>query len=165
MYRKTFRDALDQDTINMIGEAIISKERNLQYYQWVFDNIRLMDLSPIPNLTTTQVSGLITLLQSIIDDELKHTSLLQNLYFRLTGNYTPLYTGTFVPPKGFISALKYALEENLVSIERLKLIMNKLQDPDYKELISSIITDELNHTNTYYSLLHQFEIHNNNKQG
>lgn len=156
MYKKFYRDPLDQDTINMIGEAIISKERNLQYYQWIIDNISLIDLSPVHSITETQANELMSLMKSIRDEELKHSLLLQNLYLDLAGNYAPTYKGVFVPPSNFISGLEYAIEVSLDSIKKYKLLMNKLQNPKYKESISSVITDEFNHTNTYYSLLQQF---------
>lgn len=157
MYEEIYRYPLDQDTINILGEAIISKERNLQYYQWIIDNISLIDLSPVHSITETQANELMSLMKSIRDEELKHSILLQNLYLDLTGNYAPIFKGTFVPPSNFISGLEYAIEVSLDSIKKYKLLMNMLQNPKYKESISSIITDEFNHTNTYYSLLQQFE--------
>ncbi|WP_315168224.1 ferritin-like domain-containing protein [Metaclostridioides mangenotii] len=145
-----------QNTINMIGESIISKEKHLQFFQWLIDHVMISELSPIPSLSLSEAKEIIILLESIRDEELKHLVLLQNLYFRLTGSYPSVYEGVFYPPVNLTDGLENALMENLDSVKKYRLIMNGLSSSSDRTTISSIISDELNHMNLYNSLLLQF---------
>lgn len=157
MYSRIYGDPVDQDTINMIGESILSKERHLQFFQWLIDHVMIEELSPIPSLSLAQAKDVIILLEYIRDEELKHLSMLQNLYYRLTaGSYPPLFEEVFYPPHNLEAGLENALNENLESIKKYRLIMNNLSNSYDKDLISSIIFDELNHIGLYNSLLTQF---------
>lgn len=159
MYENFFPDSVPielKNTIDMLGESIITKERHLQFFQWLLDHVRIAELSPIPSLSLAQAKEVITLLESIRDEELKHSDILHNMYFRLAGTYAPLYEGAFYPPKNLISGLENAIVENLESVKKYKITMNRLQYPNDRDLISSIISDELNHVDLYNSLLMQF---------
>ncbi|WP_051599168.1 ferritin-like domain-containing protein [Metaclostridioides mangenotii] len=157
MYEEIYPDPIElQNSINMIGESIISKERHLQFFQWLIDHVRISELSPIPSLSLSQAKQVIILLEYIRDEELKHAILLQNIYYQLTGTYAPLYEGAFYPPKNLIAGLENALRENLESIKKYELITNGLPSSYYRDLISSIISDELNHIELYNSLLTKF---------
>jgi rubrerythrin len=145
-----------QNTINMIGESIISKEKHLQFFQWLIDHVMISELSPIPSLSLSEAKEIIILLEYIRDEELKHLDLLQNLYFRLTGSYPSIYDGVFYPPVNLTAGIENALMENLDSVKKYRLIMNGLSSSSDRSTISSIISDELNHTNLYNSLLMQF---------
>jgi len=145
-----------QNTINMIGESIISKEKHLQFFQWLIDHVMISELSPIPSLSLSQAKQVITLLEYIRDEELKHLVLLQNIYYRVTGSYSPLYEGVFYPPDNLVAGLENALMENLESVKKYRLIMNGLSSSSDRDTISSIISDELNHINLYNSLLTKF---------
>ncbi|WP_304341233.1 ferritin-like domain-containing protein [Metaclostridioides mangenotii] len=145
-----------QNTINMIGESIISKEKHLQFFQWLIDHVMISELSPIPSLSLSEAKEIIILLESIRDEELKHLVLLQNLYFRITGSYPSIYEGVFYPPVNLTDGLENALMENLDSVKKYRLIMNGLSSSSDRTTISSIISDELNHMNLYNSLLLQF---------
>ncbi|WP_024620468.1 ferritin-like domain-containing protein [Metaclostridioides mangenotii] len=145
-----------QNTINMIGESIISKEKHLQFFQWLIDHVMISELSPIPSLSLSEAKEIIILLESIRDEELKHLVLLQNLYFRITGSYPSVYEGVFYPPVNLTDGLENALMENLDSVKKYRLIMNGLSSSSDRTTISSIISDELNHMNLYNSLLLQF---------
>lgn len=157
MFEDVYRDALDQGTINMIGDAIVTKERHLQFFQWLIDHVMISELSPIPSLSLSEAKEIIILLEYIRDEELKHLNLLQNLYFRLTGSYPSIYDGVFYPPVNLTAGLENALMENLDSVKKYRLIMNGLSSSSDRSAISSIISDELNHANLYNSLLMQFE--------
>jgi bacterioferritin (cytochrome b1) len=159
MYKEIYPDPDPtdlQNSINMIGKSIMSKERHLQFFQWLIDHVRISELSPIPSLTLSEAKKVITLLEYVRDEELKHAILLQNIYYRLTGTYAPLYEGLFNPPKNLTAGLENALMENLESIKKYELIMNGLPSSYYRDLFSSIISDELNHIEIYNSLLTKF---------
>ncbi len=79
MFEEIYRDPLEQDTINMIGESIMSKERHLQFFQWLIDHVMISELSPIPSLSLAEAKQVIVLLEYIRDEELKHLHLLQNI--------------------------------------------------------------------------------------
>ncbi|GAA0240291.1 ferritin-like domain-containing protein [Metaclostridioides mangenotii] len=142
-----------QNTINMIGESIISKEKHLQFFQWLIDHVRISELSPIPSLSLSEAKQVITLLESARDDELKHAILLQNIYHRLTGTYAPFYEGVFYPPKNLIAGLEDSINEDLESIKKNRLIMGGLPYSYDRDMISSIISDELYHIGLYNYLL------------
>ena len=157
MYEGIYRNPLEpQNTINMIGESIISKEKYLQFFQWLIDHVMISELSPIPSLSLSQAKQVITLLEYIRDEELKHLVLLQNIYYQFTGSYPQLYEGIFYPPKNLIAGLENALMENLESIKKYRLIMDGLSSSSDRDMISSIISDELNHIDLYNSLLIKF---------
>jgi hypothetical protein len=144
-----------QNIIYMIGESIISKEKHLQFFQWLIDHVMISELSPIPSLSLSEAKEVIILLEFIRDEELKHLVSLQNLYFRLTGSYPPIYEGVFYPPVNLVAGLENALMENLDSVKKYRLIMNGLSSSSDRDTISSIISDELNHINLYnYLLIH-----------
>jgi hypothetical protein len=157
MFEGVYRDTDQlQDTINMIGESITSKERHLQFFQWLIDRVRISELSPIPSLTLSHARQVITLLEFIRDEELKHLYLLQNLYYGLTGSYPPVYEEVFYPPYNLQAGLENALMENLESVKIYRLIMNGLSSSSDRDVISSIIFDELHHVDLYNNLLIQF---------
>ncbi|WP_051599246.1 ferritin-like domain-containing protein [Metaclostridioides mangenotii] len=157
MYEEIYRDPIEpQNTINIIGESIISKEKHLQFFQWLIDHVMISELSPIPSLSLSQAKQVIILLEYIRDEELKHLYLLQNLYYGLTGSYPPIYEGVFYPPNNLEAGLENALIENLESVKNYRLIMYDLSSSSDRDTISSIISDELNHINLYNSLLIQF---------
>lgn len=156
MYEEIYREPIEQDTINMIGETIISKERHLQFFQWLIDHVMISELSPIPSLSLAEAKQVIILLEYVRDEELRHLYLLQNIYYRLTGSYPPLFEEVFYPPKNLIAGLENALMENLESTKKYRLIMNNLPSSYDRDMISSIISDELNHIGIYNSLLTKF---------
>jgi hypothetical protein len=157
MYEEIYRNPTEpQNTINMIGESIISKEKHLQFFQWLIDHVRISELSPIPSLSLYQARQVIILLEYIRDEELKHLHLLQNLYYGLTGSYPPIYEEVFYPPNNLEAGLENALMENLESVKKYRLIMNGLSSSSDRDVISSIISDELHHVDLYNYLLIQF---------
>ncbi len=157
MYEVVYPDPNQfQNSINMIADSIISKEKHLQFFQWLIDHVKISELSPIPSLSLAQAKQVITLLEYIRDEELKHAILLQNIYYQLTGTYAPVFEGVFYPPKNLVTGLENALMENLESTKKYRLIMNGLPSSYDRDKISSIITDELNHIDLYNSLLTKF---------
>ncbi|WP_304341530.1 hypothetical protein [Metaclostridioides mangenotii] len=157
MFEDVYRDTDQlQNSIDLINESITSKEKHLQFFQWLIDHVMISELSPIPSLSLSEAKEIIILLEYIRDEELKHLNLLQNLYFRLTGSYPSIYDGVFYPPVNLTAGLENALMENLDSVKKYRLIMNGLSSSSDRSMISSIISDELNHANLYNSLLMQF---------
>lgn len=142
-----------QNTIDMLGESIILKERHLQFYQWLIDQIKIDELSPIPTLSSTQTKELLAILEFIKDEELDHANILYNMYYRLTGTHAPLYEGIFQPPENLIEGLRNILVETLESVQKYRSIMNGLQYPSDRYLISNIISEELNHVDLLSKLL------------
>ncbi|WP_315168230.1 hypothetical protein [Metaclostridioides mangenotii] len=138
MYEEIYRIE-PQNTINMLGESIIFKDRQLQLFQWLIDQAR-----NTPSLSPTQAKELINLLQFVRDEKLTHSNILYNMYFHLTNAYPPAYDRTFYPPENILSGLERAILENLESAQKNRLIMNSLQSSD-RFLMSSIISDEINH--------------------
>ena len=140
MYEDIHRNPIEsQNTINMIGESIISKERHLHFFQWLIDHVQISELSPIPSLSLSQAKQVITILEYVRDEELEHAILLRNIYYRLTGTYPPLYEGFFYPPKNLTAGLENAFMENLESIEKYRLIMNDLSSTSDRDTISLIM--------------------------
>lgn len=156
MFEEIYRDPIEQDTINMIGESIMSKERHLQFFQWLIDHVMISELSPIPSLSLAEAKQVIVLLEYIRDEELKHLHLLQNLYYGLTGSYPPLFEEVFYPPKNLEAGLENALMENLDSVKNYRIMINGLSSSSDRDTISSIISDELHHIDLYNSLLIKF---------
>lgn len=156
MFEEIYRDPLEQDTINMIGESIMSKERHIQFFQWLIDHVMISELSPIPSLSLAEAKQVIVLLEYIRDEELKHLHLLQNLYYGLTGSYPPLFEEVFYPPKNLEAGLENALMENLDSVKKYRIMINGLSSSSDRDTISSIISDELHHIDLYNSLLIKF---------
>jgi hypothetical protein len=146
MYENLFPDPNPfQNTIDMLGKSIMSKERHLQFFQWLIDQIRIDELSPIPSLSSAQTKEVLAILEFIKDEELNHANILYNMYYRLTGTHAPLYEGIFNPPGNLIEGLRNILVETLESVQEYRNIMNGLQYPSDRYLISNIISDELNH--------------------
>lgn len=154
MYKEIYRGPLDQDTINMIGEAIIFKESQLQLLQWLIDQATISETFQTPDLSPTQAKVVISLLQFIRDQKLIHSNVLYNMYTRLTNAYPPPYEGIFYPPENIQSGLERAILENLESAQKNTLIMNRLQESSDRFLIYSIISDERNYADllSYLSL-------------
>jgi len=141
MYEEIYRNSIEpQNTINMLGESIIFKERQLQLFQWLIDQTRNTTY-----LSPTQAKEVITLLQFVRDEKLTHSNILYNMYFQLTNASPPPYDRTFYPPENILSGLERAILENLESAQKNRLLMNSLQQSPYRFLMSSIISDEINH--------------------
>jgi len=154
MYEEIYRDPLDQNTINMLGESIKFKEGQLQLLQWLIDQATISKTFQTPDLSQTQAEEVIALLQFIRDQKLIHSNILYNMYTRLTKAYPPPYEGIFYPPENIQSGLERAILENLESAQKNTLIMNGLQESSDRFLISSIISDERNYADllSYLSL-------------
>jgi len=75
------------------------------------------------------------------------------MYYRLTGTHAPLYEGIFQPPENLIEGLRNILVETLESVQKYRSIMNGLQYPSDRYLISNIISEELNHVDLLSKLL------------
>jgi len=152
MYKNYIRDPDPielQNEINMLGESIIFKERQLQLLQWLIDQASISEPSNsnTPSLSPTQAKEVISLLQLVRDEKLTHTNILYNMYSRITNASPPSYEGYLYPPENILSGLERAILENLESAQKNRLLMNRLQEPSDRFLISSIISDEINYVN------------------
>ena len=157
MFKNFYRDPIEQEnTIDLLAESVSIKEKHLQIFQWLDDQVMISNLSPIPSLSLSDANVVIIILGYIRDEELKHFYLLQNLYFKLTGSYPPLFTGVYYPPNNLWIGLQYAISENLECINRYQRIINGLSSIDDINVISNIISDELRHLDLYNYLLKQF---------
>lgn len=58
------------------------------------------------------------------------------MYYRLTGTNAPFYGGTFNPPDNLIEGLRNMLVESLESVQEYRSIINGLQYPSDRYLIS-----------------------------
>lgn len=144
--------------LNLISESVSAKERHLQIFQWLLDHVMLYEISPIPLLTLSEVKEVIYILEYIRDQELKHFYLLQNLYFKHTGSYPIRNVDIYQPPKDLYIALQNAISLNLEYINNYNQLINSLSSSDDRDIIESIISDNLNQVNLYNYLLKQFEL-------
>lgn len=93
---------------------------------------------------------------SIRDDEARHSKLLRELYWQLTGkDIPPAQEDTFQPPRTYCEGITRALFGELNAVERYRKILYGLEFLPYRNIITEIYTDELKHGtkwNYLYSL-------------
>ncbi|EJO5347429.1 ferritin-like domain-containing protein [Clostridium botulinum] len=95
------------------------------------------------------------IIESIRDDEARHNRFLRNIYIEFTGMEVPDYReANFVKPKSYLDGIKKALFTELRAIEKYRVF----HISPYKDVMSNIITDKINHSSKYNYL---FTLNNN----
>lgn len=85
-------------------------------------------------------------LETISLDEKKHKEMFSDIYKKLTGNdYTPESVDNKNISPNFIENITNAISEELDAVEGYRPILFALENPQLKNYLIEIITDEQNH--------------------
>ncbi|EPY2302799.1 ferritin-like domain-containing protein [Clostridium sporogenes] len=86
------------------------------------------------------------IIESIRDDEYRHSKLLRRIYMDFTGMEVPIdEEETIANPENYLDGIKKALFRKLRTIEKYRA-WNR---GPYKDMVSNIITDEIKHSSKY----------------
>nr|WP_312216343.1 hypothetical protein [Clostridioides sp.] len=144
MYEGLYPDPLQlEKSIYTIGNSVESEERINRYYQWLIDNIPKTELSP------DQIAHIRNILQSIQEDRINHNNIFTNIYYQLSGNPVVIVEKEFAEPKNFKTEIENELFRTLESIKRNRTIMFGIPSLQYRDLIFTIISDEIRHASFY----------------
>lgn len=132
-----------QNSINMIGKSIESEKKDSQFYQWLIDNI------PTSNLSSRQANNIRKTIESIRDDELRHNKMYKDMYYQITGEKITPEEEEFIPPANFKIGVENALMGELEAVKKYREIMEGLPSLYYRDIVFSILSDELRHASLY----------------
>lgn len=94
------------------------------------------------------------IIDRIREDERKHNKFFRKIYTFYTGENIYLEPNkSFKKPKSYIDGIKQAKFHQLASIELYKNIITFIPNKYHKDIISKILTNELNHNYKYNCIL------------
>ena len=118
--------------IELIKDAINDEEVDFKYYSDLANSIRDID----DKKTLEQMSL----------DEQKHKKMFQDIYKKLTNeNYTPENISHKNISHNFSENLTESIKGELRGVEAYRPILFSLENPQFKNYLIEIITDEQNH--------------------
>lgn len=121
-----------QDTISRVEEAVQYEKEDALFYDYL--------ISVAPTSEEREI------INSIRRDERIHERIFKGIYANFTGmNVSIGAEETFIMPESYLEGIKKALSRELREVEYYRYIKKGLPGQVYRDMLSGIITDELNH--------------------
>jgi rubrerythrin len=118
--------------LQYIREAVEGESEDRQFYEYL--------ISVAPNEADK------TIIRSIRDDEIGHSSLFRQVYYMLTGRLLPQPAEIkFTKPSSYCDGLRHAINGEQAAAKKYRSIYFALQDRVLMNILFAIITDELRH--------------------
>src|SRR3954449_11207946 len=129
-----------QQSLKLIAEAVQGEKEDQIFYDYL-----------IANAPTQEQKEIIT---TIRNDEIRHNQLYKKMYKELTGQDVILEKEEeFVPPTSFEQGIKKAILGEMKAMEKYRVIRQGLPHRYHRDIVFSILTDELKH-GTLYNLIY-----------
>jgi rubrerythrin len=129
-----------QQSLKLIAEAVQGEKEDQIFYDYL-----------IANAPTQEQKEIIT---TIRNDEIRHNQLFKKMYKDLTGKEVILEKEEeFVPPASFEQGIKKAILGEMKAMEKYRVIRQGLPHRYHRDIVFSILTDELKH-GTLYNLIY-----------
>lgn len=120
----------------MIQKALAGETRDKIFYEY------LINIAP-----DEQDKNII---KSIRDDEMRHFKLFRMIYQEITGcDPMPLDSEEFVKPENYLAGIEEAIIDEVTAAKNYRQIYVCLRGRKYRDILFSIITDELRHASLY----------------
>lgn len=100
-------------------------------------------------LTMTKKVKIRNQIKSAYEDEGKHYAMFRHLYFELTGEDIDVPTPMVKLAKTLTGNIKTSINGELDAVEMYRQIYSLLQDPDERNMVFEIITDEQEHATRF----------------
>ena len=129
-----------QQSLKLIAEAVQGEKEDQIFYDYL-----------IANAPTQEQKEIIT---TIRNDEIRHNQLFKKMYKDLTGKEVIIEKEEeFVPPASFEQGIKKAILGEMKAMEKYRVIRQGLPHRYHRDIVFSILTDELKH-GTLYNLIY-----------
>jgi rubrerythrin len=129
-----------QQSLKLIAEAVQGEKEDQIFYDYL-----------IANAPTQEQKEIIT---TIRNDEIRHNQLFKKMYKDLTGKEVILENEEeVVPPASFEQGIKKAILGEMKAMEKYRVIRQGLPHRYHRDIVFSILTDELKH-GTLYNLIY-----------
>jgi rubrerythrin len=129
-----------QQSLKLIAEAVQGEKEDQIFYNYL-----------IANAPTQEQKEIIT---TIRNDEIHHNQLFKKMYKDLTGKEVILENEEeVVPPASFEQGIKKAILGEMKAMEKYRVIRQGLPHRYHRDIVFSILTDELKH-GTLYNLIY-----------
>ena len=129
-----------QLSLKLIAEAVQGEKEDQIFYDYL-----------IANAPTQGQKEIIT---TIRNDEIRHNQLYKKMYKELTGQEVQLAEEEeFVPPASFEQGIRKAILGEMKAMEKYRIIRQGLPHRYHRDIVFSILTDELKH-GTLYNLIY-----------
>ena len=129
-----------QQSLKLIAEAVQGEKEDQIFYDYLIANAPTQDQKEI--------------ISTIRNDEIRHNQLYKKMYKELTGQEVQLAEEEeFVPPASFEQGIRKAILGEMKAMEKYRIIRQGLQHRYHRDIVFSILTDELKH-GTLYNLIY-----------
>jgi len=123
------------EALNLIAQSVSSEREDELFYNY------LLSVAP---------QGQREIITSIRDDEMKHSKMLREIYWEVTGqDIPPAPEPVFQQPQNYCDGITSALFGELAAVERYRKILYGFDFLPYRNMITEIFTDELRHASKW----------------